>query len=160
MNISLKELRFNDNNDKDIILNIKSDDHIENKNREIKNVEDKTKEIDFDNKNEYLYYNIKKEKQERSNIYDEYKHMVDQLNYVNINYEYLKNLHSYLIEKHKNTYNFFVSLIMGIQKIYKEMKMFKPDNNIIKIKEIEHKKMLYNIEKIIPPKELVLKLIF
>lgn len=166
-NISLKELKFNDNNDKDIILNIKLDDHIENS--EIKNVEDKIKEIDFDNKNEYLdndnkekeyNYNVKKEKQEKSNIYDEYKYMVDQLNYVNINYEYLKILYSYLIEKHKNTYNFFVSLIMGIQKIYKEMKKFKPDNNIIKIKELEHEKMLRNIEKIIPQKELVLKLNF
>jgi len=54
----------------------------------------------------------------------------------------------------------FVSLSMGLQKIHNEIKTFKIDNSIIKIKEIEHKKILYYIEKLIPRKELILNLSF
>lgn len=161
-NISLKELKFNNNNDENIIENEKTDNYI--KYNEIKGIKDKTNKIDINNNKEYLDKNNKKTQynhdEEISNIYNEYKYIISQFNYVNSNYEYLKNLYNYLIEKHKNTYNFFISLIMGIQKIHKEIKSFRLDNKIIKIKEIEHKKILYNIEKIIPSKELILNLNF
>lgn len=148
-NISLKELEFdnNNNNNKNSKLNVKPkvksciDDEIEN-------ISYKIKKIDIDSENKIL------------DINSEYKNIVNQLNYINNNYEHLKNCYYYLIEKHKNTYNFFVSLTMGLQKIYNEIKTFKTNNNIIKIKEIEHKKVLYNIEKLIPKRELILNLNF
>lgn len=153
-NISLKELKFNN------FIKIKTEKSINN---EVENITDKIKKIDIDDKkysdtniNKIQYNNIEKE----IPIYNEYKNVVNQFNYVNINYEHLKNCYYYLIEKHKNTYNFFISLTMGLQKIYNEIRSFKVDNNIIRIKEIEHKKILYNIEKIIPKKELILNLNF
>jgi hypothetical protein len=152
-NVSLKELKFNNECNKNKNL-VKTEIHVNNK------IEDKNfKKVSIDDKNEHLNYNddIKKK---IFNIYNEYKYVINEYNYVNINYKHLKNCYDYLIEKHKNTYNFFVSLVMGLQKIYGEIKSFKLNNNTIKIKEIEHKKILYNIEKIIPKKELILNLNF
>lgn len=161
-NTSLRTLEFNDNNKKkDLKLETKVesciDDEIENISHKIKNIDIIDKNLDtYNNTTEYNYYNVKKE----ILMDNKYRNIVDQLNYLNNNYEHLRNCYYYLIEKHKNTYNFFVSLSMGLQKIHNEIKTFKIDNNIIKIKEIEHKKILYYIEKLIPRKELILNLNF
>lgn len=154
-NTSLKTLEFNNNNKKkDLKLETKVESCIDD---EIENISHKIKNLDtYNNTTEYNYYNVKKE----ILVDNKYRNIVDQLNYLNNNYEHLRNCYYYLIEKHKNTYNFFVSLSMGLQKIHNEIKTFKIDNNIIKIKEIEYKKILYYIEKLIPRKELILNLNF
>lgn len=155
-NISLKELKFNNN-----FIKNKMEKSI---NDEVENITDKIKKIDIDEPDKYLDTNINKiqynDIKKEIPIYSEYRNVVNQFNYVNINYEHLKNCYYYLMEKHKNTYNFFISLTLGLKKIYNEIRTLKVDNNIIRIKEIEHKKILYNIEKIIPKKELILNLNF
>lgn len=66
-----------------------------------------------------------------------------QILYLRNNNRQLKYFYNFLLDKHKNTFNFFKSLVLGLKKIHKNMKNMNIDN-------MEYKKLIHFVEKIIP----------
>jgi hypothetical protein len=140
--IEFKKTNKNKNEDK--IKNLKNvtfKDDIE------ENDENNIRDIKVENTNkEYIKKNIRYiiTKSIKCRCDDKNKEII----YIKNNHKQLQYFYNFLLEKHKNTFNFFKSLTLGLKKIHKDMNNMNIDN-------IEHKKLIYFIEKIIPNNILI-----
>jgi hypothetical protein len=73
---------------------------------------------------------------------------------VNDKYQILYKYYNILYEKHKITYDFFLSIILGLKKIYKQLN----DKNFKDISEIEIEKIKLSIKKMKPSDILINRL--